>query len=82
MVALKEWFEANRPKPKFEFSTRVFGKHNKVPFIGTTGADNLRSIEDGPQVTVLLDLPMKTKDGYVSVIRVPYSSIKSILREL
>lgn len=82
MVALKDWFEANRPKPKFEFSTRVFGKHNKVPFIGTTGADNLRSEEEGMRVTILLDLPMKTENGVTNVIRVPYSSIKSVLIQL
>ena len=81
-MTLAEYFEMNRPKPKYECGTRVFGKHNKIPFIGTTGADNLRSEEEGMRVTILLDLPMKTKDGSTTVIRVPYSSIKSVLREL
>lgn len=78
---LAEYFSQNRPKPKYEFGARVFGYHNKIPFIGSVGSDNLRSEEEGPMVTITLDLPLKTKDGIANVIRVPYKSIKSVLKK-
>lgn len=82
-MTLSEYFEQNRPKPKYEFGTRVFGyyKFNKknIPFIGTTGADNMRSEEEGMKVTILLDLPMML-DKPTKVIRVSYNEIKSVLK--
>lgn len=78
-MTLSEYFDQNRPTPKYPRPTRVFGKYNKIPFIGTTGADNLRSNEDGPMVTILLDLPMMVDGKRTNVIRVKYKDIKSEL---
>ena len=81
-MQLAKYFSDNRPKPKYEFGTRVFGHHKGIPFIGTTGADNLRSTEVGPQVTIMLDLPIKIEGIYTTVIRASYHEIKSQLRNL
>lgn len=80
-MKLDQWFSENRPQPKFEFGQRVFGVHEGIPFIGSIGSDNLRSVEEGPMVTVGLDLPIKTDAGIRNVIRVPYASIKSTLKK-
>lgn len=80
-MTLAEYFEKNRPKPKYQFGARVFGYHNKIPFLGTVGADNLVSEEEGVAVTITLDLPIMVEGKPRSVIRVPYKSIKSILKE-
>lgn len=82
MQLLAKHFLDNRPRPKFEMGTRVFGYHQKQPFIGTTGADNLRDTNIGPQVSILLDLPVQINGIRTSVIRVSYSEIKSVLVEL
>ena len=69
MASLKEYFENNRPEPKFEFGTRVFGKYNKIPFIGTVYGDGMINEEQGPRLTIHLDLPMVV-DGKVKTILV------------
>jgi hypothetical protein len=60
-VTLAEYFRENRYKPTFEMGDRVYGKHEGVPFIGTVGNDTEISIEEGPRVTVHLDLPIQKK---------------------
>lgn len=58
MPSLAEYFERERPKPYFEFATRVFGKYNKIPFVGTVYGDNMVSLEQGPRLSIHLDLPI------------------------
>ena len=60
-MTLAEYFRENRYKPTFEMGDRVYGKHEGVPFIGTVGNDTEISIEEGPRVTVHLDLPIQKK---------------------
>lgn len=69
MASLSEYFERERPKPFFEFGTRVFGKYNKIPFIGTVYGDGMINEEQGPRLTIHLDLPMVV-DGKVKTILV------------
>ena len=59
---LAEYFRENRYRATFEMGDRVTGVHEGVPFIGTVGNDTQISEEEGPRVTVHLDLPFpKTK---------------------
>jgi hypothetical protein len=67
-----EYFEKNRYKPKWEIGERVFGKYEKIPFIGSVGNDTYISDDEGPRVSIHLDLPIKGK----SVIIVKPESIK------
>ena len=67
-MTLAEYFRENRYKPTFEIGDRVSGKHEGIPFIGTVGNDTEISIEEGPRVTIHLDLPFpKTKSMLIIV---------------
>lgn len=75
------YFKRNRPQPKFFIGDRVFGKYNKIPFIGTVGNSGMVSEEEGLRVIVFLDLPLKFKNKYLSYIKVKERDIK-ILPEM
>lgn len=79
MTNLAEYFEANRPKPKYDFGDRVYGIYQGVPFVGTVYTDNMRNEIEGPMVSIHLDLPLKNNLGvYVTLIRVKYKDIKGL----
>jgi hypothetical protein len=69
-----EYFKANRYKATWEMGDRVFGHYEKIPFIGTVGNDTYISDEEGPRVSIHLDLPIHGK----SVIIVKPKSIKRL----
>ena len=64
-----EYFERIGYKPKYQIGDRVYGKYNKIPFVGTVGNDTVISEEKGPQVSVHLDLPMKIEKTIHDPIR-------------
>ena len=68
MASLKEYFEQNRYKPKYEFGTRVFGRWNKIPFVGTVYGDSVISDEQGPRLTIHLDLPIQYNKTVKTII--------------
>lgn len=76
MASLKEYFENNRYQAKYDIGDRVFGKWNKIPFVGSVGNDALINEEEGPRVSVHLDLPIKYKDKVYTVIFVKHKDIK------
>ena len=78
MASLAEYFEANRPKPKYKFGDRVEGTYKGIPWVGTAYTDNLRNYDEGPRVSVHLDLPLKVGTEWVSYIRVSYKDIKGL----
>lgn len=81
MVSLAEWFSNNRYKAKYHIGDRVFGYYKKVPFIGSVGNDSLVSEEEGPRVSIHLDLPIKVDNDYKSLIIVKHKDIKSYLKD-
>lgn len=78
MANYAEYFERNGYKSKYEIGDRVFGHYNKIPFIGTVGNDRLVSPVTGPEVTVHLDLPMKTENNICSIIVVKHKDIRKL----
>lgn len=68
MASLSEYFEKNRYKPKYEFMARVTGMHGKVRWIGSVGNDTVISEERGPELHILLDLPLKIDGEYRNVL--------------
>jgi hypothetical protein len=78
MSSLAEYFEANRPKPKFNVGDRVEGTYQKIPYVGTVYTDNMRNETEGPMVSVHLDLPMKIGAEWHTFIRVNYKEIKGL----
>ena len=70
-----DYFSKNRPKPKWFIGDRVYGKWNKIPFVGTILNDNMVSDEIGPVVSVYLDLPVKYKNSYKKILLVKQKDI-------
>ena len=62
MASLKEYFEQNRYKPKYMIGDRVRGFWHGIPFVGTVGNDTVINEANGPQISVLLDLPIKYEE--------------------
>ena len=73
---LKDYFERNRYAGTWEFGSRVTGKFNKIPFVGTVYTDNLRNEDEGPMASVHLDLPIKYKGIVHNYIRVKPQTLK------
>ena len=77
-MTLAEYFEANRPKPKYKVGDRVEGTYQKIPYVGTVYTDNMRNELEGVMVSIHLDLPMKIDKLWHEYIRVTYKDIKGL----
>ena len=66
---LADYFFQNRYKPRWEMGERVFGKKDGVPFIGTVGNDTEISKEEGPRVSVHLDLPFPRNRSSILIVK-------------
>lgn len=78
MSSLAEYFAANRYNGKWQIGDRVFGRWNKIPFIGTVGNDSVVNELEGPRVTVHLDLPIKFEDTIRTLIIVKPKDLKRL----
>jgi hypothetical protein len=56
----------------------VFGKWNKIPFTGTVLNDHIVTEEVGSVVHVYLDLPLKYKTEYKTIVTVKQKDIKKL----
>ncbi len=81
MGNLADYFDRIAYKPKYAGGERVFGYHNKIPFIGTVGQDRMVNGVT-PEVVVHLDLPMVIDSVAKTVIIVQHKEIKSRLMSL
>ena len=81
MASYKEYFDRVAYKPQYFIGDRVCGTYRKIPFVGTVGNDTLISPDEGPRITVHLDLPMRLTEGVKSFIIVKHKDIKP-LKEL
>ena len=81
MASLAEYYDKVAYKAKYHIGDRVYGKWNKIPFIGSVGND---SCPDGqiPKVSIHLDLPVKYKDKVYNILFVEHKDIKSYLKEI
>ena len=75
---LAEYFALHRPEPKYSIGDRVEGVYKGIPYVGTAYTDNLRNYDEGPMVSVHLDLPMKIDSVWHNYIRVKYKEIKGL----
>ena len=75
MASLSEYFSKNRYTPKYSIGDKVQGHWNKIPFRGTVGNDSLVSEEEGPKISVFLDLPIKHEDKLHTIIHVKHKDI-------
>jgi hypothetical protein len=75
---LKEQFEARealKPKPKWIYGDRVYGKLDKIPVIGMVIREDY---EDSSIVLCHLDLPVKIETEYRWIVRVPSKGMKRL----
>jgi hypothetical protein len=68
-MTLAEYFKENRYKPIWEMGERVSGLHEGIPFIGTVGNDTEISEEEGPRVSVHLDLPFPKTQSTILIVK-------------
>jgi hypothetical protein len=78
MANVTDYFQAKGYKPEYLIGDRVFGKFNKIPFIGTVGNDRLISEIAGPDITVHLDLPIKIDKTFKTFIIVKHKDVKRL----
>ena len=78
MANYREYFDSVAYRPEYTIGDRVRGTYNKIPFVGTVGNDTIISVEEGPRVSVHLDLPLRLTEGVKSVIIVKHKDIKPL----
>ena len=78
MASLKDYFEKTAYKPKYFLGDRVFGKWNKIPFVGSVGNDRELNPIEGPTITIHLDLPIVLDKTVHHVIIVTHKDIKRL----
>lgn len=76
MASLEEYFSKNRYQSKYNMGDRVIGKWNGIPFVGSVGNDTVINEEQGPRISVHLDLPIKYEDVVHTVIFVTHKDVK------
>lgn len=74
-----DYFERIGYRGKYQIGDRVFGHYQKIPFVGSVGNDRLINYTIGPEITIHLDLPMRTKDGIKTMIIVKHKDIKRLI---
>lgn len=79
MPSLSEYFEKNRYKAVYEFMARVTGVHNGVRWIGSVANDTVISEERGPELHILLDLPLKINGEYRTVLVTKHKGVKRLV---
>jgi hypothetical protein len=77
MGSQTDYFNRIGYKGIWEIGDRVFGRWNKIPFVGTVGNDRLINHIDGPEITIHLDLPIKYKDKVHNILIVKHKDIKA-----
>jgi hypothetical protein len=75
MASYADYFNEKAYKPKYELGDRVFGKWNKIPFVGSVGNDRVVS-DAGPEITIHLDLPILFQKKIHNIIIVKHKDIK------
>ena len=78
MASQTDYFNKIGYKGIYQIGDRVFGKWNKIPFIGSVGNDRLINNITGPEITIHLDLPIKYKDTIHRIVIVKHKDIKRL----
>jgi hypothetical protein len=73
-----DYFDRIGYKPKYYLGDRVFGHWNKIPFIGSVGNDTVINEQEGPRITIHLDLPIKFQNKINNIVVVKHKDIKPL----
>jgi hypothetical protein len=74
-----DYFNRIGYKPTYFIGDRVFGKWNKIPFIGSVGNDTLINEIEGPRISIHLDLPIIHNGHRHNIIIVKHKDIKKLV---
>jgi len=74
MGKLTEYFDSIGYQPTYWIGDRVFGRWNKIPFVGSVGNDTVID-NSGPRISIHLDLPIKHEDRIHNIIVVRHKDI-------
>ena len=77
-----DYFNRTGYQSQYDIGDRVFGRWNRIPFVGTVGNDRMLNERDGPEITVHLDLTIKYNSEVKNFIIVKHRDIKQILKEI
>lgn len=72
---LTRYYQQHGYKATYEIGDRIRGFYNGIPFIGSVGNDSLVNEDEGPRVSVHLDLPMMIDGKLRTVIIVKHKDI-------
>lgn len=78
MASLTDYFERKAYKPEYFLGDRVFGRWNSIPFTGSVGNDTVISLEEGPRISVILDLPIFYENAWRYCIITKHKHIKKL----
>lgn len=78
MDSFTRYFVEKAYQPKYFLGDRVFGRYHKIPFIGKIANDTIISESEGPILIVFLDLPLKYKGKYYTLLRVRHKDVKPL----
>lgn len=76
-----DYFNRIGYQAKYSIGDRVFGQFNGIPFVGTVGNDRVIN-NNGPEITVHLDLPIKYNNEIKNFVIVKHRDIKQKLKEI
>jgi hypothetical protein len=74
-----DYFNRIGYQSEYFLGDRVFGKWNKIPFIGTVGNDRKLNDLDGPEITIHLDLPIRFNNTIHNFIIVKHKDVKKLV---
>jgi len=72
-----EYFDSIGYRPTYWIGDRVFGRWNKIPFVGSVGNDTVID-NTGPRISIHLDLPIKFEDQIHNIIVVRHKDISKL----
>jgi hypothetical protein len=78
MASYKDYFDRVSYQAQWHLGDRVHGRYQGQPWQGTVGSDSLISLDQGPRVTVHLDLPLKIEGEYRTMIVVKPQDLKQL----
>jgi hypothetical protein len=73
-----EYFDKIGYKPKYIIGDRVTGVYKGIRWVGSVGNDTLVSLEEGPRVSIHLDLPFKLENIIYNILIVKHKDIKKL----
>lgn len=77
MPSLTNYFDKTSHKSKWFIGDRVEGKWNGIPFVGSVLVETYLNEEDGPKVTINVDLPILYKNEIYTIITLKPKDLKA-----